>query len=81
MTTNVRIRSRRIRREAEDFEPYSGGFNSKFNINDDSTLDSSDTYESELTAPLPLITPTPQVSLTSNKQINLLIHKYLIILS
>eukprot|EP00604_Paraphysomonas_vestita_P001656 CAMPEP_0174822020 /NCGR_PEP_ID=MMETSP1107-20130205/12587_1 /TAXON_ID=36770 /ORGANISM="Paraphysomonas vestita, Strain GFlagA" /LENGTH=421 /DNA_ID=CAMNT_0016039881 /DNA_START=486 /DNA_END=1748 /DNA_ORIENTATION=+ len=64
MTTNVRIRSRRIRREAEEFEPYSGAQSSKFNINDDSTLDSSDTYESELTTPIPLITPTPQ---TGNK--------------
>ena len=63
MTTNVRIRSRRIRREAEEFEPFSGGQVSKFNINDDSTLDSSDTYDSELTTPLPMIATTPQVSI------------------
>lgn len=64
MTTNVRIRSRRIRKEHEEIDPHpinNASSAAKFTLNDDSTLDSTDTYDSESTGALPLSNPGPQV--------------------
>lgn len=64
MTTNVRIRSRRIRKEHEEIDPHpvNNASAAKFALNDDSTLDSVDSYDTDSSAPtLPLITPGQQV--------------------
>jgi hypothetical protein len=64
MTTNVRIRSRRIRKEHEEIDPSNNNASAtKFTL-DDLTLDSSDTYDTEATTPtLAILNTAQQVSL------------------
>jgi hypothetical protein len=56
MATNVRIRSRRIRKEHEEIEqhppaPHNAATGIKFSLHDDSTIDSADSYTTEATTP------------------------------
>jgi hypothetical protein len=72
MTTNVRIRSRRIRKEHEETDPNSNNNLSaaKFLL-DDLTLDSADTYDTEATTPTLAILNTAQQSTTLKEDLKM----------
>ena len=64
MTTNVRIRSKRIRKEHEEIETHvlpHAATTLKFNFHDDSTIDSADSYSTEATPILAILNSGQQV--------------------